>query len=152
MQDVKDRILEFVAVGKLRGKVQGKILCLVGPPGVGKTSIASSIGRCINRKFHRFSVGGVSDVSEIKGALVAPSLSRLQRFLCVRGQCCLRFLCWWTPPLAKFACVLPASLQTNKHQGHRRTYVGAMPGKLIQCLKASGDRSSRAATARDVMR
>jgi Lon-like ATP-dependent protease len=85
MKDVKDRILEFIAVGKLRGRVQGKILCLVGPPGVGKTSIASSIGRCINRHFHRFSVGGVSDVSEIKG--------------------------------------------------HRRTYVGAMPGKFIQCLK-----------------
>eukprot|EP00750_Incisomonas_marina_P008043 INCI15182.1.p1 GENE.INCI15182.1~~INCI15182.1.p1 ORF type:complete len:974 (+),score=171.34 INCI15182.1:112-2922(+) len=88
MKDVKDRILEFIAVGKLRGQVQGKILCLVGPPGVGKTSIASSIGRCIGREFHRFSVGGVSDVSEIKG--------------------------------------------------HRRTYVGAMPGKLIQTLKATG--------------
>ena len=69
MKDVKDRILEFIAVGKLRGQVQGKILCLVGPPGVGKTSIASSIGRCIGREFHRFSVGGVSDVSEIKGVL-----------------------------------------------------------------------------------
>jgi ATP-dependent Lon protease len=87
MQDVKDRILEFIAVGKLKGTVQGKIICLVGPPGVGKTSIGQSIARALDRKFYRFSVGGLSDVSEIKG--------------------------------------------------HRRTYVGAMPGKLIQCLKAT---------------
>jgi Lon-like ATP-dependent protease len=88
MDDVKDIILQFIAVGKLKGKIQGKILCLAGPPGVGKTSIASSIADALGRKFFRFSVGGLSDVSEIKG--------------------------------------------------HRRTYVGAMPGKMIQCLKSTG--------------
>ncbi|XP_065852683.1 lon protease homolog 1, mitochondrial [Euphorbia lathyris] len=88
LSDVKERILEFIAVGKLRGSSQGKIICLSGPPGVGKTSIGRSIARALNRKFFRFSVGGLSDVAEIKG--------------------------------------------------HRRTYIGAMPGKMVQCLKNVG--------------
>lgn len=88
LDHVKDIILQFIAVGKLKGSVQGKILCLAGPPGVGKTSIAKGVARALGRDFYRFSVGGLSDVSEIKG--------------------------------------------------HRRTYVGAMPGKLIQCLKGAG--------------
>ncbi|XP_022743473.1 lon protease homolog 1, mitochondrial-like [Durio zibethinus] len=88
LTDVKERILEFIAVGKLRGTSQGKIICLSGPPGVGKTSIGGSIARALNRKFFRFSVGGLSDVAEIKG--------------------------------------------------HRRTYIGAMPGKMVQCLKNVG--------------
>ncbi|KAG9104221.1 ATP-dependent Lon protease pim1 [Ceratobasidium sp. 370] len=88
LKDVKDRILEFLAVGKLRGTVEGKIICFVGPPGVGKTSIGKSIARALNRQFFRFSVGGLTDVAEIKG--------------------------------------------------HRRTYVGALPSKIIQALKRVG--------------
>lgn len=64
---MKDRILEFMAIGKLRGSVEGKILCLVGPPGVGKTSIGKSIAKALGRQFFRFSVGGLTDVAEIKG-------------------------------------------------------------------------------------
>jgi drug/metabolite transporter (DMT)-like permease len=85
LSDVKERILELIAVGTLRGSVQGKIVCFVGPPGVGKTSIGKSIAEALGREFYRFSVGGLYDVAEIKG--------------------------------------------------HRRTYVGAMPGKVVQCLK-----------------
>lgn len=67
LKDVKERILEFIAVGKLRGSVEGKILLMVGPPGVGKTSVGKSIARALGREFYRFSVGGLSDVAEIKG-------------------------------------------------------------------------------------
>lgn len=85
MEEIKTRVLEFIAVSQLKGSPQGKILCFHGPPGVGKTSIVKSIAKALNRKYFRFSVGGMSNASEVKG--------------------------------------------------HRRTYVGAMPGKMIQCLK-----------------
>merc|ERR1739848_258384 len=67
LEDVKKRILEFIAVSLLKGSTQGKIVCLSGPPGVGKTSVAKSIARALNRNFFRFSVGGLSDVAELKG-------------------------------------------------------------------------------------
>lgn len=88
LDDVKDRIVEFLAVGALKGEISGSIICLVGPPGVGKTSIGRSIAESLGREFYRFSVGGMRDEAEIKG--------------------------------------------------HRRTYIGAMPGKFIQALKDCG--------------
>ncbi|AYC33906.1 endopeptidase La [Pseudomonas cavernae] len=85
LDDIKERILEFLAVGAFKGEIAGSIVLLVGPPGVGKTSIGKSIAESLGRPFYRFSVGGMRDEAEIKG--------------------------------------------------HRRTYIGALPGKLVQALK-----------------
>ena len=87
LNDVKDRIIEFISVGALKGEVSGSIILLVGPPGVGKTSVGKSIAAALGRKFYRFSVGGMRDEAEIKG--------------------------------------------------HRRTYIGAMPGKFVQAVKST---------------